>query len=44
MTDVRKHVETEPAQRRFRGRVWWNAGGAGGDGAVAGGQSPCSRS
>ena len=29
-------METEPAQRRFRGRVWWNAGGAGGDGAAAG--------
>ena len=43
---LRRHVarqinhfkETEPAQRRFRGRVWWNAGGAGGDGAVAGGK------
>ena len=27
--------ETEPAQRRFRGCVWWNAGGASGDGAAA---------
>ena len=31
--------ETEPAQRRFCGRVWWHAGGAGGDGAVAGAKS-----
>ena len=30
--------ETEPAQRRFRGRVWWSACGAGGDGAGAGGK------
>ena len=30
--------ETEPAQRRLRGRVWCYAGGAGGDGAVAGGK------
>ena len=43
---LRRHVarklkvfnETEPAQRRFRGRVWWNAGGAGSDGAGAGGK------
>ena len=31
---VARHVkelrETEPAQRRFRGRAWWNSGGAGG--------------
>ena len=31
-------METEPAQRRFRGRVWWNAGGAGGEGAACGGE------
>ena len=30
--------ETELAQRRFRGRVWWIAGGAGGDVAAAGGK------
>ena len=40
---LRRHVarqimETEPAQRRFRGRVWWNASGAGGDEAGAGGK------
>ena len=29
---------TEPAERRFRGRVWWNASGVGGDGAGAGGK------
>ena len=42
---LRRHVarqmkdfrETEPAQRRFRGRVWLNAGGVGGDSAGAGG-------
>ena len=28
----------EPAQRRFRGRVWLYAGGAGGDDAAAGGK------
>ena len=27
---------TEPAQRRSRGRVWWYAGGAGGDDAADG--------
>ena len=35
---VKDFMETEPAQRRFRGRVWWNAGGAGGDGAACGGK------
>ena len=41
---LRRHVarqvndswETEPAQRRSRGRVWWYAGGAGGDDAADG--------
>ena len=39
---LRRHVarqikdfqKTEPAQRRFRGRVWWNAIGAGAGGNV----------
>ena len=43
---LRRHVarqikdfkETEPAQRRSRGRVWWNASGAGGDGTGARGK------
>ena len=41
---LRRHVahlikdvkETDLAQRRSRGRVWWNAGGAGGDRTGAG--------
>ena len=31
-------METAPTQRRFRGRVWWTAGGAWVDGAGAGGK------
>ena len=31
-------TETEPGQRRSRGRVWWDAGGAGDDGTGAGGK------
>ena len=46
MPSLRRHVapqikefrETEPSQRRFRGHMRWNAGGAGGDGAAAGGK------
>ena len=34
---IKDFKETEPAQRRSRGRVWWNARGFGGDGAGAGG-------
>ena len=35
---MKEFMETESAQRRFRGRAWWNAGGAGGDVAAAGGK------
>ena len=38
MLPVKDFKETEPAQRRSRGRVWWNVGGVGGDSAGAGGQ------
>ena len=46
MPSLRRHVarqikdltETEPGQRRSRGRVWWNAAGAGDDGSGAGGK------
>ena len=34
---IKAFMEIEPAQRRFRGRVWWYAGGACADGAGAGG-------
>ena len=35
---IKEFRETEPAQRRFRGSVWWSVGGVGGDGAVVGGK------
>ena len=31
---IKEFRETEPTQRRSRGRVWWYAGGAGGDDAA----------
>ena len=35
---IKEFGEIDPAQRRFRGRTWWNSGGSGGDGADAGGK------
>ena len=33
---IKEFRETEPGQRRFRGRAWWNSGGSGGDRAATG--------
>ena len=31
---IKEYRETEPSQRRFRGRAWWNFGISGGDGSA----------